>query len=278
MFNNAKEIFEKKFKLSTTSYVVPDYIVENVKIIGSFFDEIEILVFESRQNVLPTKKEIKDLLKLSQDLNVGYNVHLPIDISINSDNIRKRNQAQNTIEKILELFAVLNPSTHTLHLEMPLYNRKNDDTIKQWYNITHESLTSLQSRLVSLKKISFETLDYPFAFIEPFVSEFDLEICIDLGHHIKYGYDFQKVFANNKSRTPIIHLHGVEKQKNLLKDHLSIDKLKKEVLEKIMIMLNNYTGIVSIEVFNFENLQNSLKTLSRTFKEINPKKLKNDSC
>ncbi|MBF0203438.1 MAG: TIM barrel protein, partial [Desulfamplus sp.] len=122
------------FKLATTSFIYPDRIVPNVIKLGSFFDEIELLIFESRPfipkgdingtlnsdkaiNVLPSSKEIKQLSDLSQNLDVTYNIHLPVDVSLTDKSKSKRHVAIDTIKRVIELCAPLNPSTHTLHLE-----------------------------------------------------------------------------------------------------------------------------------------------------------------
>jgi hypothetical protein len=40
-------LLPRLFRLGTTSFIVPDHIIPNVMKLGYFFDEIELLVFES---------------------------------------------------------------------------------------------------------------------------------------------------------------------------------------------------------------------------------------
>ena len=57
---------DRPFRLGTTSFIYPDHIIPNVQKIGRFFDEIELLVFESSpKGVLPSREEIRVLEQLS---------------------------------------------------------------------------------------------------------------------------------------------------------------------------------------------------------------------
>ena len=52
--------------MGTTSFIYPDHYARNVQLIGPFFDEIELLFFESRfEDSLPSRKDIQELKDLS---------------------------------------------------------------------------------------------------------------------------------------------------------------------------------------------------------------------
>jgi len=108
------------FKIGTTSFIYPDLYVPNVKMLGPFVDEIELLLFESAPvaSLLP-KAVITDLMHLSQDLQVTYNIHLPTDISISDPAPALQDKAVDTLVRILERMAPLAPSSHTLHVPYP---------------------------------------------------------------------------------------------------------------------------------------------------------------
>jgi len=265
--HNSTMLPVKPFKLGTTSFIFPDHIVPNVKKLGRFFDEIELLVFESHpKEVLPTKDDIKELLYLSHEHNLTYNIHLPIDVSLASESTIKRLKASDTILQVLELFASLTPTTCTLHLDMP-QDIKNDiqnqKKMKRWQDNIRQSLDSILSKTANSEIISIETLDYPFRFVELFIEEFSMSVCIDAGHQIKYGHNLLETFDKHHLRTPIIHLHGVDFSGQHIKDHTSLDKLPKKYVSQIQTMLCDYTGVVSLEVFNLENLNKSLIFLSK---------------
>jgi sugar phosphate isomerase/epimerase len=273
-------LFNKPFKLGTTSFIYPDYIIPNVKKLGAHFDEIELLVFESQpESVLPSKNDVQELLYLSQQLELTYNIHLPCDVSLTCDSPEKRQKAADTLLKVIDLFAPINPSTHTLHLEMPPNikedinrnikkeiekdSQNNIKKLKIWQDNTRQGLEILLADMPNPDIISIETLDYPFSLAEPLVENFSLSVCIDAGHLIKYGYDLEKTFETQKHRTSIIHLHGVDFSCPAKKDHTSLDRLPPKQIKLIQRILHDYTGVVSLEVFNLENLNRSIALLSK---------------
>ena len=265
---------DKPFKIGTTSFIFPDHIIPNVKKLGPFFDEIELLVFESQAAfVLPSKDDVKELLSLSQKHDLTYNIHLPTDVSLTCESLGKRQKARDTILKVMDLFESVTPTTHTLHLDMPGDIKKdmgNQGKLEKWIKNTRQGLEGLLKDIVNPSIISIETLDYPFPFIETLVEEFNLSVCIDAGHQIKYNYDLVQIFEKHKSRTSIIHLHGVEFFDDAIKDHTSLDKLPEKYLGQVQMILENFTGVVSLEVFNLENLNQSLSFLSKSFNNIAP--------
>ena len=268
------EELEKNFKLGTTSFIFPDHIIPNVKKLGPFFDEIELLVFESQPaETLPSKNDVKELLYLSQELDLTYNIHLPIDVSLTHESLELRLKAKDTILKVIDLFSPLNPTTHTLHFDMPPDVKKdieNQKKLKNWQEMTRQSLGALISNISNPGIISIETLDYPFSCLETLVEEFKVSVCIDAGHQIKYGYNLLETYEKHKLRTSIIHLHGVAFSDQNIKDHTSLDKLPKKYFRQFQTILETFTGVVSLEVFNLENLNRSLMVLSKVFKNIAP--------
>lgn len=265
---------ERLFRLGTTSFIFPDHIIPNVEKLGKFFDEIEILAFESRpKKVLPSKEDVKQLLYLSQKLNLTYNIHLPDDVSLTGDSSQKRVKAADTIKQVIDLFSPLTPTTHTLHLQMPLdieKGRGDQKKLKKWEDNIRYGLGALLSDIQDPGIVSIETLDYPFSFVEKLVEEFNLSVCIDIGHGIRFGHDFLKTFEIHKSRTPILHLHGVDFSGEKRKDHTALDNLPEKHFQKVQKVLNNFEGVVSLEVFNLENLNRSLIFLSKVFNNIVP--------
>ncbi|MFO7749201.1 MAG: cobamide remodeling phosphodiesterase CbiR [Desulfobacteraceae bacterium] len=251
------------FRLGTTSFIYPDRIVPNVRKIGQAFDEIELLVFESRpETVLPSKEEIRALGRLSQELDVGYNVHLPTDISITDPSPATRQQGVEAIERVMALTAELSPSTCTLHLDLNCdHDQDSAEAVKRWQERTCHSLDRLVSRGVDLERISVETLEYPFDCLDNILDRFNLSVCVDAGHLIKCGFSIDTIFQRYAARIPIVHLHGVDFSQIPPRDHLSLEKTPTEKAEETMEILKNFHGVVSIEVFNRDNLAASLDYL-----------------
>lgn len=271
---------QRHFKLGTTSFIFPDHILANVEKLGMYFDEIELLIFESRpDDVLPTKEDIRKLKVLSRELNVGYNIHLPYDVNMAGRSKSERQAAVDTHLKVMALFDPLEPSTYTLHLHLPLDAKKHItgdfqiiepiiDPIINWQDRLHSSLCAFIPCIPAPEIISVETLDYPFFLVEDLVSEWKLSVCLDVGHQIKYGFDLTKTFRHHGQKASIIHLHGVDVLSEKRKDHVSLDRLPKNSWHKIKAILNGFHGIVSLEVFHLETLNQSLKFLSEKYDAI----------
>ncbi|MBF0242161.1 MAG: sugar phosphate isomerase/epimerase [Desulfamplus sp.] len=274
------------FKIGTTSFIYPDKIIPNVIKLGSFFDEIELLLFESKPFInksdgktiaaLPTHNEIVELAELSKSLDITYNVHLPIDVSITDISKILRLKAIDTIKEVIELCAPLNPTTYTLHLLLDIkelnigFNSEGqfNEAIKRWQDRALNSLEALVSYLLNPKIISVETLNYPFEYIEDIIKWCKVLICVDAGHLIKYRYNkIEEIFAKHRSDVPLIHLHGVDfsSVSSSAKDHTSLDKTPSQILEPTINVIKDFTGVVSLELFNYSNLARSLEVINSLF-------------
>ncbi|MDH3722975.1 MAG: hypothetical protein OER74_15875, partial [Desulfobacteraceae bacterium] len=116
---------------------------------------------------------------------------------------------------------------------------------------------------INSRIISIETLNYPLEWVEDILIDFNLSVCMDLGHLILYGLDMKDVFNRYKSRTSIIHLHGANERR----DHQPLDLLSESNLKTILKMLKRFKGVVSIEVFSYDHLKASLKYLESVWEK-----------
>ena len=246
------------FKLCTTSYIYPDHIIPNVKMLAPYFDEIELLLFESNINRLPTIQQIRELVLLAEQFDLTYNIHLPIDISISDSNASVRRNAVDTLKRIISLTSYLSPSTYTLHISYDDDSRDRK-SVNRWQDLVCKSVDELLDNGIQGQTISIETLEYPFEWLEKTIKVFKLSACIDIGHLLANGFDVKKVFDKHSSNTSIVHLHGVENKK----DHVSLNRLPLEQMNQIIGILKRYYGVVSIEVFSFDNLSTSLTFLEK---------------
>jgi sugar phosphate isomerase/epimerase len=238
------------FKLGVTSFIYEDTYLINANLLAPYFDEIELLIFESTD--LLSQADVEELGRIGQEFNLSYNVHLPTDVSLTDDDPAKRKEAAKMIHKVISLTSPLSPSTFTLHLP-----DKKQDAVKYWQEKARDGVSQLMSYGIDSRKISVETLRYPFEWAEGIVEEFDLSVCMDIGHLFKYGFDAKAVFERYFSRISIIHLHGVKNGK----DHIALDNLSSEHAEIAANILNSFKGFVSLEIFSYQDLIRSLNSL-----------------
>jgi len=251
------------FKLATTSFIYQDSYVPNVKMLGPHLDEIELLLFESKSGCLPKQNEIDELSILSKEFDLTYNIHLPTDISIGHKDLSVRKHAIETILRVLDLTSPLSPSTCTLHLSYDEASPEKEK-VKQWQELTYETIKQLINFGVKAEEISIETLDYPFKWVEEIVRDFKFTICLDIGHLIVYSVDINKFYNAYCDNISIIHLHGVENGH----DHLSLDRLPEERAGEIIEILIKFNKIVSIEVFSYNDLTTSLQFLEKSWQDL----------
>ncbi len=247
------------FNIGTTSFIYPDDYVPNVKMLGPYLENIELLLFESNYTgALPSKHAIRELAGLAKEFNLTYNVHLPTDISISSRNPQQQHIAVETINRVAERVAPLSPTTLTLHVPYNGISLEEDD-VKSWQERVVKNLSKILANGTPSHLISIENLDYPFEFLVPIISELDLTICFDCGHLILHGDDIEKFFNTHSVKTAIIHLYGVAKNHF----HGALDQLPENLMAPIMRLLAKFNGIVSMEVFSYADLNASLKFMEK---------------
>ena len=247
------------FKICTTSFIYPDHYIPNVKMLGPYLDEIELLLFESRgTGVLPTRTVITELRRLASEFDLSYNVHLPTDVSISDRDPARQRLAVETMMRVMELVRPLDASALVLHV--PFDEKSYDASIvANWRDRVHRNLSTINSAVETSDIIAVETLDYPFELLKEITLDLDLTICLDLGHLMVYGYDLLEIFNQYGYKTSIMHLHGVENGR----DHLALDRLSANLALSVLQVLKRFTGVVSLEVFSFDDLNSSLKFLEK---------------
>ncbi len=247
------------FKIGTTSYIYPDHILPNVKLLAPYLDEIEILLFESSsKDNFPSKDELYALSVLAEEFCLTYNIHLPIDIFLGHRNHLIRHHGVETIKHAIDLTAPLSPSTYTLHLEFSEASHSREN-VKRWLDFVYSSMEQLFATGIDCESISIENLSYPFEWIETILSDFNVSVCIDLGHLIVNRGDMEAVFSAYGNRTSIIHLHGAKNRQ----DHLSLNQLSNKNVDTVIKILKRFSGVVSLEIFSFKHLNTSLKFLEQ---------------
>lgn len=247
------------FRIATTSYIYPDHVVPNVKILAPYLDEIELLFLESTEETFPARSDIDTLACIAQEEALTYNVHLPLDCYLGDPDRNVRDYAVSAIQKIIDLTGLLSPSTYTIHLSLKERAGHNVTETSAWRQRVGESIESILATGINSKKISVENLSYPFEWAEGLIKKYGLSVCLDFGHLFINGYDPVSYTQQYLENTSIIHLYGVEKAH----EHKGLDVLGEDEVLVITGVLKGFGGVVSLEVFSFEHLQRSLACLEQ---------------
>ncbi len=248
------------FRLATTSYIIPAEIVPNVRFLGQYVDEIELVLFESgRESNLPTSNQIREIARLASDFEITYNVHLPSDLFFGDPDPALRRKFCQTAFSFYRRTLPLAPTSYILHLD----SRKADETMEPdgsaWQDRVFESLHAMQANGIDLRRVAVENLEYPLQRIAPFVEAFDMSFCLDIGHLLRYGHDVAEHAAKFLSRSSVVHLHGVDNGR----DHLGLDRIPSAEWTAVCNVLEGYRGGLSIEVFSLDDLVVSLTRIMK---------------
>jgi sugar phosphate isomerase/epimerase len=229
--------------------------------LGPFLDEIELLCFESHRSSLPSPVTIRELESMARKYRFTYNVHLPSDLDPGNPERKEQNRFVENILRVMDLTRPLEPTTYILHLP---YNQAPIGNIcdKAWLSRISDCLHRLRDEGVHCPSLSIESLDYPLEWMEQILREYDLRVCLDMGHLIVNHQNIEATYRRFAGQTTMIHLHGV----NNGKDHLALDALEQSWLDAIFSMLEQFTGTVSLEVFSYNQLLASLAVLEKNMR------------
>lgn len=246
------------FRLATTSYIIPADIMPNLRFLGPHLDEVEIVLFESREESnLPTSEEIREMARIGCDLDLSFNIHLPADLFFGDPDPALRERFRDTALRFYERTRPLGPTLYVLHLD----SRRADGTPEKdgdaWLERVRESVEGLGRAGMDLRRVAVENLEYPLQRILPLVESLQMSFCLDLGHLLRYGYDLESTIARFLKKSSMVHLHGV----NGGRDHCGIQWIPPSEWETIKRALKDYSGGVSLEVFSLEDLRPSLSRM-----------------
>jgi sugar phosphate isomerase/epimerase len=242
-------------QIGTTSYIYPDDIIPNVKKLVNLVDDIELVLFEGKDySNLPSKGDVNNLRRISQETGISYTVHLPVDLDICSKEAEFRKFSLRRMLEIMKLTSPLNPRGYTIHLP-----RRNVESEEVWILRTVRSLSDIFIEFGN-ENICIENLSYPIKHILPIIEEFDFKLCLDIGHTLRCSDDWKEIFDDNFSRIKVIHFYGHEGEGE---EHTGLQKAERSFVKSVVdkILSSNFSGLLTLEVFGTEDFFESKKIL-----------------
>ncbi|KMQ49640.1 xylose isomerase [Chitinispirillum alkaliphilum] len=255
------------FHLGTTSYIIPDNILPNVREISPLVDDIELVLFESPEiSNIPSSEEIKELADLGARNDCGYTVHLPIDKKAGAAEDSERIGFCDAAKKIIERTLPLSPRAWILHLE-GIKSSDSETQVGDWVQRCDRTVTSLMELIGKPSKIAIENLGYPWHWHRGLAIKHGASLCCDVGHLWAYfANDWQVQLEEMLPHTSVIHLHGFNGEKDHVslacgnQDHIELffDKIKKA----------NYRGVVTLEIFNQTDFSESVDMVAKIWEKL----------
>ncbi len=249
------------FRLGTTSYIVPDDILPNVRALAEVIDDIELVVFESDEvSNLPSPGVVEELRALAEKHRLTYTLHLPMDVYLGHEDETVRRAGIDKCLRVIDRFQSVNSFACVLHFSHAGFpNEFPEEDLPRWKTALNDSVRRLLGAGIPPRSLCIETLSYPFAWVEEIVSANDLSVCLDVGHLLLKGYDVTEAFDRYWPRTRIVHLHGIREGR----DHRDIGLLDHRVLAPLMERLcaGGEPRVLTLEVFNEPDLVKSFERL-----------------
>lgn len=258
-------------RIGTTSYILWDDILPNVRYLAPLVDDVELVLFESQgESNLPDGKVIRELGEIARDNNLTYTVHFPLDVWPGSRERKVRDASVETYLKIIRLTETLPVFSYVLHLTPEGFGKVPARDVPSWLGWMEESFSRMVS-MAGLKPTMFsaETLSYPFAIIGPLVRKFGFSVTLDIGHIWLMGYDDKEAEKELLPPSRVCHLHGVRDGK----DHQGLDVGDRADISGFLdaLLLQSLDGkdrVLTLEVFSKDDFSSSLALLQEAYPAI----------
>lgn len=243
------------FRTGCTSYVIPDSIIPNIEFLADKIDDAELVLFESKgfSNLL-SDKEILRLEHIGRDSGITYSIHFPIDIKAGAKDAAECAEFSRRAVSIIQSTSLLPVSGYVLHLE-GIDQCPTPGSIERWRSSVDGVCATIADAVSDPALVCVENLGYPPLLHSEFVEKYRFSNCVDCGHLWINGYEWEPYLMSLLDNTRIIHLHGVCAGR----DHQSLAKHENtEQLLRLLEILENYTKVLTLEVFGEDDTFESL--------------------
>jgi len=253
-----------RFRLGTTSYIIPDDLIPNLHYLGGKVDDVELVLFESHgRSNMPSPADVAEMVHIAESKGLTYTVHLPLDTRLGSADEMERTRSVDKCLRVMNLMSPAAPFAWILHLHGDRRGDPPSGDPARWIARNRYSLTELlTASAVDPRRICIETLDYDFNLAAGLVEDFDLSVCLDIGHLLLYGRDVSAHLDRWFDRARVFHIHGVLPDGT---DHVSLRHLGQGVIEELADRLRRLpvedVRVVTMEIFGQADFHDSMRVL-----------------
>jgi sugar phosphate isomerase/epimerase len=239
------------YRLGTTSYIWPAGLLPNVRRLGPWIDDVELVLFDlEEQSNLPDAETAAELRALARTHDLTYTVHLPLDLH------PAHPLSMEKAEKVIGRTRDLSPRAYVLHLDGRAVEGTPDRaTLANWRRGARQALRAVAEMVDDPRDLCIENLEnYPPEHLLPLLDETPASLCVDVGHLWLTGRDPLAFLATHLDRTRVIHLHGTGER-----DHQSLLHQGLGPVAAILALLadRRYDGVLTLEVFGREDFFSS---------------------
>lgn len=259
------------FRIGTTSYILPADILPNVTYLAPLVDDIQLVLFETDEHGsnLPDAALRARLNELAAAHALTYTVHLPLDLRLgdagDADHI-----SLVKARRVIETTRDLRPFAYTMHLDGRLLQAAGPAgpsaaALAAWQENACRALETVCGWLDDLALLCVENLEaWDPDLFAPVVAAVPISRTVDVGHLWLRDHDPLPKLAAWLDRTRIVHLHGIGER-----DHKSLALVPPAQLDPVIALLaQHFTGVVTLEVFNQEDLLSSQAALAASLARV----------
>jgi len=267
------------FRIGTTSYILPDDILPNVRFLADQTQDVQLLLFESAEAAesnLP-RETVSELAMLAQAHALSYTVHLPVDLRLGAKGGLGA-ASQLAAQRAIECTRNLDPWAYIVHLDVRGQLPAPGETafaseLERWQNRAAESLIALAQQAGSANYLAIENLEgVPFEWITPILERVPVCRCVDIGHLWLDGTDPLPHLEQASPRLRVIHLHGIAEH-----DHMSLQHMDPNRLDQISAwLLPHFSGVVTLEVFSEKDFSTSTTAFAESLQRMAGKEIKRE--
>jgi sugar phosphate isomerase/epimerase len=254
--------YGEDMRLGTTSYIVPDDILPNVRALAGRVDDVELLIFEYNDelNSMPDRAVISELNGIASDHGMTFTIHLPLDLRLADD---RGNGSLRKACSVVKRTADLEPYAYVVHLEGTAGTVTRDRNRAVGNAV--ECLDVLARETGDPELLCVENLDGPEPVTpEEVLDEAPVACCIDVGHLWKQGRDPLPYLEKLLPRTRVVHLHGVGSR-----DHTALSVMAEDRIDPVLgLLTERFQGVLTFEVFSERDLMDCMETYRRSMERL----------
>ena len=180
------------FRLGTTSYIIPDDILPNVRFLADLVDDVELVLFEvdDGPNNLPDYKIINELKQIAQQYHLSYTVHLPLDLRLAGED-GEQHISLIKAHKVIDCTRELNPHAYVAHLDgRDVIHQYDPISLVKWNQQAMIALQQVSKWVQNSRILAVENLEhYPIELWDEVIKQALIHRCVDIGHLWVDGHD-----------------------------------------------------------------------------------------
>ena len=248
---------ELPFRIGTSSYIIPDDILPNVRFLADKVRDVELVLFDIDEYCnIPDSGQCDELRTIAKEHGLSYTVHLPLDLNFSD---KDQGVSIEKAMKVIDGTRCLDPHAYVCHLECRDIPSHPGAELTEWQAQRIRALNVLIRKSGFSGKFAVENLEsYPVDWNEPVIRACGTRVALDIGHLFVQKTDPIPVMRKWLPLTTVIHLHGVG-----TRDHQSLACMPEELIHDVIKELidQQYRGVLTLEIFNESDLYSSMEMI-----------------